>query len=405
MIVSVAFKNFYSFKERTELSFELGKKPPTTKYDIRFEDKLTNELRRLNKVVAVIGPNGSGKTQFIKSIAFIDWFITESFLGSKPTEKIPFQPHKLNKNEPSEFEFTFIHNSEQYKYQLSAFSDKVVSESLFKKTSSQYSYLFIRELEGIEDSGKHKYNYKHKDFDFKPMHAKTVRRNASLISAAYNYDSSVASIVINVFKNIMHNLNVHGRAHYNSGYLFEASEFFKNNPSDKDLAEKLLCEMDLGIKSFTIEKGIINSEENIDEELFVPVSTHVSDSETFKLPFFEESSGTQSAFVLLRRLLPALEKGGLAVIDEIDNDLHPLLLPFILDLFKKEDTNPNNAQLVFTCHTPEVLNLLMKHQVYLVEKIEQSSEAWRLDEVVGLRADDNIYAKYMAGALSAVPEL
>jgi predicted ATPase len=81
------------------------------------------------------------------------------------------------------------------------------------------------------------------------------------------------------------------------------------------------------------------------------------------------------------------------------------LLPHILDLFKHEHSNPHDAQIIFTCHTPEILNLLMKHQVYLVEKENQESEAWRLDEVTGLRADDNLYAKYMAGALSAVPNL
>jgi AAA15 family ATPase/GTPase len=123
------------------------------------------------------------------------------------------------------------------------------------------------------------------------------------------------------------------------------------------------------------------------------------------LPFFEESSGTQSAFVLLRVILPVLENGGVAIIDEIDNDLHPHMLPHILELFKFEHTNPHQAQIIFTCHTPEVLNILKKHQSYLVEKIDQKSEAWRLDNVLGLRTDDNLYAKYMAGALSAVPNL
>jgi len=100
-----------------------------------------------------------------------------------------------------------------------------------------------------------------------------------------------------------------------------------------------------------------------------------------------------------------LQHGGVAVIDEIDNDLHPHLIPHLLEWFEFEHTNPHQAQLIFTCHTPEVLNLLQKHQVYLVEKRNQRSEAWRLDDMAGLRADDNLYAKYMAGALGATPEL
>ena len=91
--------------------------------------------------------------------------------------------------------------------------------------------------------------------------------------------------------------------------------------------------------------------------------------------------------------------------DELDNDLHPHLLPRLLDLFKHKHSNPHDAQIIFSCHTPEILNLLYKHQVYMVQKNNQESESWRLDEVTGLRADDNIYAKYMSGALDAVPNI
>ena len=104
-------------------------------------------------------------------------------------------------------------------------------------------------------------------------------------------------------------------------------------------------------------------------------------------------------------ILPVLEHGGIAIIDEIDNDLHPHMLPKMLDLFKFQHTNPHNAQIIFSCHTPEILNLLKKHQVYLVEKNDLISETWRLDEVIGLRSDDNTYAKYNAGALGAIPNI
>ncbi len=73
-------------------------------------------------------------------------------------------------------------------------------------------------------------------------------------------------------------------------------------------------------------------------------------------------------------ILPVLERGGMAIIDEIDNDLHPHLLPHLIDLFKFGHTNPHQAQLIFSCHTPEVLNILKKHQIYLVQKDNQESE-------------------------------
>jgi len=101
-----------------------------------------------------------------------------------------------------------------------------------------------------------------------------------------------------------------------------------------------------------------------------------------------------------------LENGGLAVIDEFENDLHPLMLEPILDLFANPETNPQGAQLIFSTHAVEVLNLLEKSQVMLVEKDSNClSTAYRMDTVEGIRNDDNFYAKYMAGAYGAVPSI
>ena len=141
------------------------------------------------------------------------------------------------------------------------------------------------------------------------------------------------------------------------------------------------------------------------QEVLLPFGVHNVGDDSFELMIYEESNGTQSAYSLLGLILPVLKNGGVAIIDELDNDLHPLLLPAIFDLFRSSHHNPPNAQLIFSCHPPEVFNLLNKHQIYLVEKYEQASEAWRLDEMEGIRNDDNLYAKYMAGAFDAIPNL
>lgn len=82
------------------------------------------------------------------------------------------------------------------------------------------------------------------------------------------------------------------------------------------------------------------------------------------------------------------------------------MLEPILDLFANPATNPRSGQLLFTCHAMEVLNIVHKSQVMLVEKdANNESNAWRRDSVEGIRSDDNLYAKYMAGAYGAVPQL
>jgi predicted ATPase len=109
--------------------------------------------------------------------------------------------------------------------------------------------------------------------------------------------------------------------------------------------------------------------------------------------------------VLLWRLLPVLQRGGLAFIDELEADLHPHMIEAVLRLFHDEETNPNSAQIVFTCQSPEVLKVLQRTQVTFVEKVDCISAAFRGDEIDGLTNAHNLYAKYMAGALGAVPQI
>jgi CheY-like chemotaxis protein len=94
------------------------------------------------------------------------------------------------------------------------------------------------------------------------------------------------------------------------------------------------------------------------------------------------------------------------MIDELEADLHPDMLEPLIKLFINPETNPHNAQIIFSTHSHEVMDLLDKEQIVLVEKDEAcNSEAWRLDEVSGVRRSDNLYAKYRSGAYGAVPNI
>lgn len=394
MISKFVFSNFYSFAEETEVSFEIGKQPSSSLYDVELSDG-----RRLNKVIAVVGANGSGKTQLLRPLAFLSWFVTSSFF-SEPKEKIPFKSHALKEMEDSSIEVFFNLNKIDYKYKLVLNKDYVLHESLYKKTSKQYSYIFIRER---NESGD--YVFKQKSFNFAKKLAENIKNNVSIISAAHTYGIESVIDFEKFFDSFNFNINMSGRNHYSENALLSSAEYFSENKGIKDKMLKIICDLDLGLSSVTLEeiKGENDSSES--EKFYLPIGVHSINGMEFSLSFLEESSGTQSAFVLLRRILPVLENGGVAIIDEIDNDLHPHMLPKILELFKFPHNNPHNAQIIFSCHTPEILNILKKHQVYLVEKKDLMSEAWRLDEIIGLRADDNAYAKYNAGALGAIPNI
>ena len=73
MIVSITIKNWMSFKDKTFFTMEAGKEKSSrsTLADFkRFRIKLL-------PIAAIFGSNGSGKSNFIKAISFVQRLLTE----------------------------------------------------------------------------------------------------------------------------------------------------------------------------------------------------------------------------------------------------------------------------------------------------------------------------------------
>lgn len=391
------FKNFFSFEEETEVSFVLGKQPPITDFDC-----YAKSGTRLSKFLAVIGPNGSGKTNILKPLAFLRWFISDSFLTIKPDEENHIETHFFSEKEDSEFEVVFEIAGNIFKYELSINKKRVTSEALYLKTSHLFSYLFRREW----DANTGSYRIVQNKFGLASKESSKVRSNASLISTAAQYNVDCARKITDFFDRIYPNVTFSGKRNFDQTELFRATEYYSEHPETRKQMSAILSKLDFGISEVEIQEVKFKNEEGEIKSVNLPFGVHKKGDKTVNLEMRRESSGTQRAFVLLRSMLPALESGGIVIIDEMEADLHPDVLLTLIELFASEDANPNNAQLIFTCHAHEVLNVLDKSQVLLVEKSEYgSSEAWRLDKMKGVRRDDNLYAKYRAGAYGAIPNI
>jgi AAA15 family ATPase/GTPase len=364
MLLYIRFNNFFSFAGEGEWSFKVGKQPAESLYDINL--KTTYDKFRLNKVTGVLGANGSGKTQFLKVLPFLSWFIARSAKRLESNDAILFSPFKGTEEKISNFEVGFLLKNEddlydEYRYELSVTTKKVYREALYQKTSRSFSYIFER----IND--EEIVSYKHRHF-LSPSLADDANTNVSLIAYANLLDSPVAKKVVHFFSSFAFNVHPTGREEHSSEALIEAAELFNDNEILKNQVENLLCKFDIGISKLKFEQVVSFDLDQQAKEVLMPVAIHQYGNEELKFWFINESNGTRSAFILLGIILPILQKGGLAIIDEIDNDLHPHLLPHLIDLFKFEHTNPHQAQLIFSCHTPEVFNILQKHQIYLCRK-------------------------------------
>ena len=98
-------------------------------------------------------------------------------------------------------------------------------------------------------------------------------------------------------------------------------------------------------------------------------------------------------FDLSAPIFDTLYTGATLVIDELDTKMHPLISQYIIELFNNHETNPKNAQLIFTTQEKDS---------------QEQTDLYSLMDIVlpdgtKPRNDANYERNYIAGRYGAIP--
>lgn len=110
-------------------------------------------------------------------------------------------------------------------------------------------------------------------------------------------------------------------------------------------------------------------------------------------------------FSLAYPIIDALDNGKRLIIDEFDSKMHPLLTCRIITLFNSKETNPKNAQLIFTTHDTNLLsaNIFRRDQIWFTQKDRYgATELYSLAEYK-VRNDASFEKDYLSGKYGAIP--
>src|SRR5690606_22839114 len=136
--------------------------------------------------------------------------------------------------------------------------------------------------------------------------------------------------------------------------------------------------IDLGIKAMRLDSGPSG-----------PIALFTHEGHDGPMPLVLESHGTRMFLRIYPIILRALQTGGLAVVDELDTAIHPLVLPEILRWFHDHERNPHDAQLWMTCHSASLLEELTKEEVLFCTKDQRGrTEIYTLRDIQSVRRDD-----------------
>lgn len=393
MINEFGVKNFFGFKEWAVVSFDLDKKVP---------HNISMGLS-VSPILGVKGANASGKTNLLKVLGFIKYFVTENVLensspvNSEKDQKIDITSFFKSKD-ASDFFIDFDFKGINYKYEFSVTVDEIIREELFIRKNVRSLKIFERERNELTYTQQ----------KYKELKKLKLKKNISVIQHIMNFDFRFEKediLNFNQFFECSHmNVNKFG-IHRDYSNDFDLVDFLAQKmvelPGLKDFVVDLIKRSDLGVSSIEVDKN--KSSEG--EDVYSPYFIHNHDTESHRLPFVAESNGTRKLFVSLSQYWFTLQTGGFLALDEFDIHLHPMILPSIVELFSDCNINKTGAQFIFTSHNSEIMDLLGKYRTVLVEKKNNESYCYRLDEIPGIRGDRSLSGRYLKGEFGGVPDI
>jgi uncharacterized protein len=402
MLYRLEIENFYSIRLPQVLDLRIAENVPDAPG--RFDPLLPGSKERAARVIAVFGPNASGKSTVLKGLAFMAWFAQHSF-QLQPNMSLPCEPfndaaaqkepirlaaESSGPLDPTVEEVTETTEQGTWRYELMLVRKEgrivVDSEALRQRGKGKGKWVRVFERSGaVVQAGK--------IFGLAGygMVIDKVRDNASLISTLAQFDHKPSLKLREVASGIVANI------------LFDRMELtdsdaVRNYAGNSALVEALnldIQRIDLGIRRMYIEPSATG-----------PIALFDHEGLQRPMPWVLQSHGTRNFIKYFPLLILALANGGVAVVDEIDISIHPLVLPEIVRWFHDPKRNPNKAQLWMSCHAASLLEELQKEEVFFCEKDSQGrTSVYGLQDIQNVRRTDNRYRKYLSGVYGAVPRL
>jgi hypothetical protein len=431
MLVSFSVKNYRSFGEEVTLNMVANNK---LAHHPGHRIPIGDTGKYLLRTSVLYGANAAGKSNLVRAMAFAQGVI-------KSSESLhALEPFRFGRDwprQPSSFEFRFLLGGRVFVYGFDVTSREVDNEWLALQTESDEVEIFERDADGIATINRGTRRFFSDDpilFNTLEVLSKLpVRKNQLFLNRASALpDVAQGQTLGKVVRwltedllileaehracDILDRLDRDGRFRsFSSEFLASVGTgvgslaFEKNEREASEWERNYLCEI-MKAGSFpnsafdcTGDMDILPKHDDptrvVERRL---LATHPVASDAYRLPFCEESAGTQQ----LLHLMPVLSagQGKVVVIDELDRSLHPLVCWEFIRFFS-ESCPGARRQLIVTTHEAHLLNqeLLRRDEYWFVEKdAQQQSRLVALSEF-NVRNDLQVEKGYLQGRFGAIP--
>lgn len=413
MLIEFNVQNYKSISDKQTLSMVASKQKELTNNILFIDDPKPLDLL---KSAVIYGANAAGKSNIISAFTTVAEIIVRSAAENKSGDKLDVTPFRLNSeriNEPSVFEIHFISNGVRYQYGFSATSDFIHDEWLLAYPKGRPQKWFMRMWN--EETQSHEWDLGTSLIGEKQTWMKSTRPNALFLSTAVQLNSTQLKPVYDWFYYKIKFTELSGWDHE-----YSAMQCLKDKKED---ILSFLKAADVGIDDIHVTKEkfnpndipsdmpapirdlVIKSMQGKDE--YIVKTLHNNESgEPVVFNLEDESQGTRKIFSFAGPLSHSFESGNILLVDELNDNLHPKLVEFIVSLFHNPDINKNGAQLIFTTHETSILNqdVFRRDQIWFVEKDSlKQTKLFPLADFSPRKGRENLELSYLDGRYGALP--
>jgi AAA15 family ATPase/GTPase len=440
MLIKITVENFKSFDNKEELSMISSSKIQSNK-NHRLKIKQTTLLKN----AVVYGANASGKSNLVKTIAFVKTVLMEGLPVNSVND---FCRNKAeNRDRESFFELQFTVGDKFYAYGFSAVLSqrKIMEEWLYELMQDGSAHnLFIREGskapvlgEGVNPTTQEKNRFAVYSEDFaghdtqlfltEMNRGKKYSASSKMLFFSQTFNWLINNIIV-----INPSIGISNTdAYYSEESLESISNLIQTfdtgvseiktkeitvDEMSKMIPAELLSEIFASLKrqmqmtnlpqiqmTWRIDEGFFNIriKENSEPEITTLVLKH--GKSIFDFNFAEESDGTKRLFDLVDMLMTKREDT-VFVVDELERSLHPKLTEHFLKLFM-EAHDGERMQIIFTTHEDTIMDqeLFRRDEIWFIERgVDNASKIYSLDRFKE-RYDKKLSKAYLEGRYGAIP--
>jgi len=412
MIIDFTISNFRSIRD--EQTFSLYAENPGTHL-------LNNISYPAGKKVGVLtssgiyGANASGKSNVLLAFEALQYLICASGRledGNSIKCYEPFRLTETTKTAPIRFEVEFCTpDGMRYLYKIAFSRQRIIEEHLSFYPSAKAALVFERTTNDTWETIK-----------FGSLFSGGKKRipffdnNAYLSKAGDSADApELIRNVYNYFRNDVLRLGLNEEIQLD-GWLEDKELFNKVSALlkfvDTGVSGVIIQENEVDLESVILPDNLPKSVKtsilrNMKRSFLFAHLTDENDSELFELRM--ESAGTQKLFRLAPLIVDALANGGVLIVDELDNSMHPFMAELIIRLFNDPEVNQGHAQLIFSTHNISLMSPehFRRDQIWLTEKVNGATRLFSLEDFdkKKVKPQSPFNRWYAEGRFGAVPRI